>query len=323
MDYQYLRTYLEVIRQRSFSKAARALGISQPAVSQQIKKLERELGVALLLRSGRGVVSLTEAGRIFLDYAERAIESYEVMRRSIDRVREGVHGMLHLVASTIPGSYLVPQLISDFLKVYPDAHVQVSITDTSDVVRKILAHEGDIGFIGASVEAPGLTLRKFATDRIVLAVYPEHPFATRESIRPEELFGQPLILREKGSGTRKTLEDLFRRQIGHLPWEPTGTHGHPPLVLGSTQAVVEAIRKGLGIGFVSARAVAYGPASARLPVVSIEGVQLQRDLYLIYEENRASSRLHEAFLAFAQDWALRFQDTADSATETVALPPHE
>ncbi len=292
MKFVHLRTYLEVVRQRSFSGAARALGLSQPAVSQQIKGLEKEIGTTLLLRSAQGVLSLTAEGEKFRHYADSTLEAHEAMRQQIAQLRNAVEGRLNLAASTIPGNYVLPRLLMTFQRRYPGADARLTVADSRDVAGKLLTRECEIGFIGAPLESPGLTLEAWVKDEIVLAVHPQHPFATRPTIALEELEGEALILREEGSGTRRSVERLLREQGEVLP------EHNVALVLGSTQGVTQAIWDGLGIGFVSTHAT----SSEKLSVVRIQGVDLTRELYMGYEPGRVTSGLLRTFLAFARTW---------------------
>jgi DNA-binding transcriptional LysR family regulator len=297
MNLDHVRSFLEVIKRGSLSEAARALGISQPAVSNQIKRLERELGTELLIRGERRVVSLTAVGEVFLAFAERIVAAHEEMLQQLNHIKEEVGGELIIAASTTPGEFVLPQLLSDFKARYPQVEAKVTIADTRDVVEKVLARECDIGFIGAPVERPHLTRTPLIEDEIVLAVYPAHPFAGREAIRLEELQGQRLILREEGSGTRHSLEQLLAERGEKLP------ENNVALVLGSTHAVIEAIQARLGIGFVSAFAVSRLQASGQLCTVLIEGFSLTRALFVAYEEGQLSTRLRQEFLTFARKWA--------------------
>jgi DNA-binding transcriptional LysR family regulator len=297
MRLAYLRTFVEVVQRGSFSAAAQALGISQPAVSQQMRSLEEELGVKLLLRGRRGLVGLTASGEAVLDFARSTLAACDALRSELRRLEEKIAGTLRLAASTTPGEYLVPQLLAAFRAQHPGVQAQVTVSDTADVVQRVLSGECDLGFIGAPVEQPGLVLERLAADEIVLAVYPGHPFAGWGKVTWKEVLAQPLIMREEGSGTRRTVERALAAQEKELPKESVA------LTLGSTQAVVQAIRDGLGIGFVSAFAVTRVPPAERLPVVTIEGLALARDLFVVYDETRITTNLLRAFVTFAREWA--------------------
>lgn len=294
MQISHLRTLVAVVGRGGFSAAAQALGISQPAVSQQVQRLEKELGVTLLRRGRRRIVETTPCGAAVLDFARATLAAYDALHEELARRRETIAGELRLAASTTPGEYLAPRLLADFRAQHPDVEAQVTVGDTADVIRQLLACECDLGFIGAPAGQPGLTLERLATDEVVLAVYPGHPFAGRESVSWEETLAQPLILREKGSGTRQTVERALAAQ-GKAPLPESAA-----LILGSTQAVVQAIRDRLGIGFVSRRAIARVPPAERLPTVDIEGLTLGRDLFIVYEAAHITTPLLRAFLAFAR-----------------------
>ena len=297
MQIAYLRTFVEVVQRGNFSAAAQALGISQPAVSQQMRSLEEDLGVQLLLRGRRGPVGLTAAGETVLAFARSTLAAYDALCAELRRLRKEIAGMLRLAASTTPGEYLVPQLLAAFRGQYPGVEAEVRVSDTANVVQLVLSGECDLGFIGAPVEQPGLVLERLAADEVVLAVYPEHPFARRERVSWEEVIAQPLIVREEGSGTRHTVEQALAAQGKVLPRESVA------LTLGSMQAVVQAIRDGLGVGFVSAFAVTRGSSAERLPTVAVEGLTLARDLFVVYEEARITTNLLRALVTFAREWA--------------------
>jgi len=306
MQLAYLRTFVEVVQRRSFSAAAQALGISQPAVSQQMQRLEKELGVTLLRRGRRGIAEITPPGEMVLYFARTTLVAYDALQGELDRQRDLAAGELQLAASTIPGEYLVPQLLADFRAQHPNVKAQVTVGDTADAVRKVLAGECDLGFVGAPIEQPGLVQERLAADEVVLVVYATHPFAGREQVTWEEVLTQPLIVREEGSGTRRTVERALAVQGTTLPPESVA------LTLGSTQAVVQAVRDQLGIGFVSKRAIARVPPAERLPTVVIEELTFVRDLFIVYEAARVTSPLSRAFLAFVR--------TGRAQDDLMALP---
>jgi len=295
MQIAYLRTFVTVVERGGFSVAAQALGLSQPAVSQQVQRLEEELGVRLLQRGRRGIADITPAGERTLDFARTTLAAYDALRQELDRQRDAVAGTLWLAASTVPGEYLVPQLLTEFRARYPGVEARVTVSGTADVVRAVLAGDCDLGFVGAPIDQPGLIRERLAADKVVLAVYAGHPFAQRGQVTWAEVLAQPLIVREPGSGTRRAVERALAAQGRTLPPQSVA------LTLGSTQAVVQAIRDRLGIGFVSRRAVACVSPAERLPTVEIEGLRVTRSLFIIYEPARVTSPLLRAFLAFLQE----------------------
>ncbi len=294
MNLEYLRTFVSIVEHGSLSAAARARRISQPAVTKQVQRLELELGLPLLVRVSRRPLELTPAGERLLAFAQETCARLEGLERDLAGLKEIGPGTLSLAASTIPGEHILPGLLSGFRKAYPEVVVHVTISDTADVATRLLAGKADIGIIGSIPRRPGLRLERLMRDEVVLAVPPGHPFADREAVSADELRGQPLILREEGSGTRRSVEQALEAAGLSLPPESVA------LTLGSTQSVLQAVAQGLGVGFVSARAAAQGAADGHLACVRLSGVDLTRDLLLAVLPGRIGDPLIARFLDFAQ-----------------------
>jgi len=306
-----LKAYLEVVRLGSFSAAAREVGLSQPAVSQQIHNLEKELGTILLLRGPQGVVSLTPAGEVFRKYARSTLAAYGEVREQIGRLRDEAEGDLHVASSAIPGTYLLPGLMMALRDRYSHLYVHLTVTNSGDVAAKLERRECDIGFLGVPIESRRYVLEPWIKDEIVLAVPRDHPWASKETIALEELDAQPLILREEGSGTRRTVEQLLSK--GGRPVRRLNV----ALTLAGTQGVAHGIRSGLGIGFVSTHAARAND----LAMVRINGLALIRDLYLAYAPARATTALHQAFLDFARRWGAQRDASTGDAPCPASLKP--
>ncbi len=294
MNLDHLRTLVAIVEHGSLSAAARARRISQPAVTKQVQRMEAELGLALLVRGPTRQVELTLAGERMLAFARQTLVQWEALERDLAAVKEVGQGTLVLAASTIPGEYLLPGLLAAFRAEYPQVDVRMTVSDTEDVATRLLSDEADVGFIGSTLTRPGLRLERLVGDEVVLVVPPGHAFAQRESVTVEELRGASLILREEGSGTRRSVETALTAAGYGLPWNRV------TLNLGSTQAILQAVTQGLGLGFASARAAAQGQAAGHLACVRIEGVDLRRDLYLAYLPRRAGDPLVARFLGFVR-----------------------
>jgi DNA-binding transcriptional LysR family regulator len=294
MNVQHLRTLLTIVEQGSLSQAARAMRVSQPAVTKQVQRLEQELEAALLVRGPQQQVALTPAGEQVLAFARETLAHFEALQEQLALLKTVTRGNLALAASTIPGEYLLPGLLAAFRDQCPQVQVEVIIADTAEVVHRVLADEADVGFVGAAVDRPGLRLERLASDEVVLVVPPEHSFAGRGHVAVEELRGQPLVLREEGSGTRRSVEGALATAGRAL------AEKNVVLTLGSTQSVLRAVEQGLGLGFVSARAAAQAQADGHLVCVRLDGVDLRRDLYLAYLVQRLSDPLVAHFLAFTR-----------------------
>jgi DNA-binding transcriptional LysR family regulator len=299
MNLDHLHTLVSVVEQGSLTAAARAKRISQPAVTKQIQRMEAEIGLALLERRHKREVELTPAGEWVVAFARETLSRFEALERELAVLKTLGGGALCLAASTIPGEYVLPGLLAAFRAQYPQVEVQMIISDTADVATRLLTAEADVGVIGSFFSRPGLRLERLVGDEVVLAVPPDHPFAGRESVAVGELYGQPLVLREEGSGTRHSVERALADAGLNLPQDRV------TLILGSTQAILEAVAQGLGLGFVSARASARAQADGHLASVRLDGVDLRRDLYLAYLPQRGGDPLVARFLDFARS---RFEE---------------
>ncbi len=293
MNLDYLKTYLEVIRLGSFSEVAKKLSMSQPAVSFQIQKLERDLGVRMIERSQKAL-TMTEAGKRLLRFAESVEEERDHLQHDLDQLREEVTGNLVVTASTIPGEFLLPSILSAFKALHPAIRAQVVASDSLTVISGVRDGAYEVGFCGIALEGQELESFKIAEDEIVLIVFPEHPFTERREVSWAELEGEPFIFREETSGTQQSLQALLSRAgLDLSKWVPN-------LVLGTTQAVVSAVEVRAGIAFVSNLAIKKSLALGLVKQVTVSGLRLSRDFYCIYRKERIVSRLLEEFIAFVQ-----------------------
>ena len=293
MNIDHLKTFQEIVKLGSFSEVAKKLGISQPAVSFQIQKLEHELGIRLIDRSQRAI-TLTKAGQRLLRFAESIEAERDSLQHDLEQMREKISGDLLIAASTIPGEYLLPSLLAKFKQRHPAVKIQVDVSDSLTVINKVRDNTYEVGFCGVAPEGHELVFFKVATDEIVLIVAPEHPFARKGEITPGELEGEPLIFREANSGTQRSLENLLSRDgLDIRKWVPN-------MVLGSTQAVVSAVAAGAGIAFVSNLAIKNSLAQGLTRQVGVKGLRLMRDFYCVYRQERIVSRLLGEFINFIQ-----------------------
>ncbi len=291
MNIDHLKTFQEVIRLGSFSEVAKKLAISQPAVSFQIQKLEHELGIRLIDRTQRAI-TLTAAGKRLLKFAESIEAERDRLQHDLEHMREEISGDLLIAASTIPGEYLLPPLLAKFKQRYPAVKIQSDVSDSLTVIDRVRDSTYEIGFCGVAPEGQDLASFRVATDEIVLIVSPEHPFARKSEISPDELEGEPFIFRETTSGTQRSLESRLSRAGLDL------RKFIPNLVLGSTQAVISAVSAGAGIAFVSNLAIKKILPLGLVQQVGVRGLHLNREFYCIFRQERVVSRLLEGFINF-------------------------
>jgi DNA-binding transcriptional LysR family regulator len=293
LNLDYLRTFLKVVQLGNFSEVAKELSISQPAVSFQIQRLERDLGVRLLERHMKKVV-VTEAGRRLVKFAEKVEKERAQLFADIDQLRDEVMGDLIIAASTIPGEYLLPSMLGEFKQRYPSIGVQVAISDSMDVINGVKGGQYEIGFCGVASEGSDLEFFKMARDEIVLIVPADHPFAKKKKITFADIAGEPIISREESSGTRRSLEKLL------LDGGYDAKRFEPKLILSTSQSIVSAVEEGIGIAFVSSLAIKKSVALGLVKQVPIDGVKMSRDFYCVYRKEHIVSRLLGEFISFVR-----------------------
>lgn len=292
MDLRHLRTFRTVVDRSSFSLAADELEISQPAVSGQIRSLEKELGLRLLDRGGRRLAT-TEAGAVLYEHAGRVLAAEAALERALAQVGDGVAGRLMLGASTGPGELLVPRLLGAFADVHPDVELHLAVYDSRAVCERVLDDELELGFVGAASTMRGLAVEPFVRDELVVITPPGHALARRESVSLEELAAEPMLMQQRGSGVRAVLEDAMRA---------AGLRDRDLSVameLGLQQSVKAAVLDGIGITVISRLAVEREVADGRLQAVPLAGPGLARDFSVVRASRRTLSRAAAAFLDFA------------------------
>ena len=293
LDLRRLEIFLKVAELGSFSRAAEALFLTQPTVSEHVRALEDELGVQLLDRLGRGATP-TRAGQLLLGYARRLLALSREAKQAIEQFQGRVSGELVVGGSTIPGEYVLPALIGAFRGKYPEVSISLRIGGSRQVMDWVDTGDVEVGVVGAPPTSRTLEARHLMADDLVLAVPPEHPWAARKTIAIEDVKREPLILRERGSGSRETLE----RALSAVGLELTAFHVVGEIA--STQAVKQAVRAGLGLSFVSHRAVEDECRAHLLAYVKVRDLNVTRAFHVVTHRDRSRSPLAQAFLTFVE-----------------------
>jgi DNA-binding transcriptional LysR family regulator len=291
MDLHQIEIFCVLIKFRSFSKAAETLYLTQPTVSGHIKNLETELGVKLLDRLGKRIVP-TEAGEVLFRHGQKLLELRDEARQEIEGIAGNVNGLLKIGGSTIPGAYILPERIGAFKKKYPAPSIHLYINDTAKTTESVLNGDLQIGVIGARSADAHLETHPFLKDELVVAVPPDHAWARKKNISIDALAGEPFILREKGSGTRRIMEE----RLGKAGFSPTDLN--PVAIMGSSDAVRQAVKAGLGVSILSIRALRDDVQANRLIAVRVTGVPFERSFSIILLKGRSRSLLCKAFLDF-------------------------
>ncbi len=294
MDTRQLAAFCAVVERKSFSQAAERLGVTQPAVSLQIRSLEQRLGRQLLDRSGRRVEP-TEAGLRLYASAQRLLQAEEQLLEELESDDEGVvSGALDLGASTGPGGSVVPVLLCEFQERHPDVRVRLSVSDTQTVVAQVADRELELGIVGAGRRHRGVTFEPFFRDEVVLAVPASHPFAGK-TVTLEQLRGEPLIAMQDGAGVRQVIEDELRKSGTRL------RDLDVRLELGLQESVRSAVLAGHGVTFISRLAVESDLASGLLATARVRGLDPVREIFLVRASGRTETRAARAFLTFARE----------------------
>ncbi len=292
MDVRNLRTLAEVADRGSFSAAAEALGISQPAVSQQIRALERDAGMALLDRGPRGA-RLTDRGQVVYRYAQRMVALSDELQRELGDGGGELSGALVVGSSTGLGEHLLPLLLGGFRAEHPRVTVSLRIEATATVIDRVLARELELGVVGAVRPHRGLVYELFMHDRVILAVPPGHRFAGRV-VALDELVAEPLIVMQSGAGVRSVIDEELRR-AGVRPRDLTVA-----MELGLQESAKAAVEAGYGVSFLSQLAVERELRLGTLAIAEVSGIDPVRDFSTVRPAGGHPSRTTAAFLAWSQ-----------------------
>ena len=294
MDTRQLAAFCAVVERRSFSQAAERLGVTQPAVSLQVRALEKRLGAQLLDRSGRRVEP-TEAGWHLYRGAQRMLALEDQIVAGVAASAEGdLGGELVLGASTGPAAVAVPVVLCEFQLENPDVRVFLTVSDTQSIVERVAARELELGIVGAARRHRGVRFEPFFSDQVILACPPGHRFAGR-TVTLDELRGESLILMQEGAGVRQIVEDGLRHQGVRL------RELDVRLELGLQESVRRAVEAGFGVTFISRTAVESDLVAGTLAEARVEGLEATREISLATATGRARSRVAEAFGAFARE----------------------
>jgi DNA-binding transcriptional LysR family regulator len=293
MDTRQLQAFCTVVEKKSFSQAAEQLGVTQPAVSLQVRALEQRLGQSLLDRSGRRVEP-TEAGRRLYRSAQRMLALEEQLLDEVSADDGRLTGTLAIGASTGPGAHLVPLLLCEFQREHPDLHVALSIWDTQTVIDRVVDRQLELGVVGALRRHRSLEFEPLVRDEIVLAVPPGHD-AAGGTISLDQLKEETLIVMQEGAGVRQVVEEELRRAGLRL----RGIE--PKLELGLQESIKSAVAAGYGVAFISRTAIEGELAAGRLAAAQVEGVEPARQIYIVRARGRSATRAADAFLSFAKE----------------------
>jgi DNA-binding transcriptional LysR family regulator len=286
-----LKVFRAVAKHLNFRRAAEGLCLTQPAVALQIKALEQDLGVQLFDRSGAHI-TLTPAGAMLLRYAGKIEKLEAATLAALAPFSEGQRGELRIGASLTIAQYILPHLLGAFQQQHPQVRPIVTTCNTEQVLEALVAHQVSVGFIEGPALRRDVRTEVFLEDEIVLMVPPAHEWSERGFIDPEELMQERLLMRERGSGTRRVVEMTLQKcgvKVKHL---------HLGMEFDSTEGITTAVEAGLGIGFASLWAISKELQVGSLRVVPLRGVQIKRPLSVAYPLGQEPQGIALAFFNY-------------------------
>jgi DNA-binding transcriptional LysR family regulator len=295
MEDHKLKVFCTVAETRSFSKTSEIIHLTQPAVSLQIQALEEMYETKLFDRSSSRV-TLTPAGEVLYKYAKEILALYAAAEKVLGEMTGLVKGSITIGAGSTIGNYMLPSVISDFRKTHPKIKVHLSVANMQRIIELLNAGNINVGLVEGDVKRQKIVVDKLLSDELLLIVPTHHPWAKRKEVSVSELIEEPFILREAGSGTRQTIEKFLARHGITLHAMKVS------MVLGTTQAIKEAVENGLGVSIVSRWAARKECKYGTLSMLSFKEEKILRNFSLITYKNSVSSHAVEEFLAYLKSY---------------------
>ena len=289
MDIHHLKVFASVYRHKSFSRAAEELNLTQPTVSDHIRSLEDELDCKLFDRLSRKILPTKEAAAL-IGRAQEIIDKTAGFKDLLREFRKDLSGHLIIGASTIPGTYILPGLTASFRKKHPAVLFEIAVADSRETINKVAEHELLIGMVGARLEANQLHYEPFLDDELIAVA--SAAFEVKKGVGMKDLASYPLVMREQGSGTRREFEKILERE-GIDP-QRLNIAG----LFGSTDAVKQAVKEGMGISILSRRSVRDELRCGMLREIRIKDADMRRRFYIITHKKRTLPHLYKTFLDY-------------------------
>jgi len=296
---QQMEALVRLVEERSFSRAALKMNLTQPSLTKHIRNLEELLNARVVNRKNRDI-TLTTEGRLVYDCARKLFKIIDETDEKVLRSRESESGDIYIGASSIPATYILPRVLTGFTGRHRDIRCYVRTGDSDDAITRVLDDDVEIGFIGKQAGSKKLHSQPLWRDRIVLSVPPSHPWSGRRGVSLDEVFQEPFIIRERGSATRLIMEE-------YLAGQKDRSRDEMNIVceLGSSEAVKEAIIAGLGISFISVHAVKRELEQGMLCEVPVRGCAIERDIHVIHKRCFPFMKHHRLFMDFIEHYRMR------------------
>jgi DNA-binding transcriptional LysR family regulator len=295
MEDHKLKVFCTVAETKSFSRTSEIIHLTQPAVSLQIQALEEIYETKLFDRSSSSV-TLTPAGEVLYKYAKEILALYASAEKVIGKLTGLVKGSITIGACSNIGNYLLPSVITNFKKTHPNIKIHLLVSNTKRVVEMLNSGYIDLGLVEGDAVKEKINVKKLISDELLLIVSPNHPWAKKKEISISDLTKEPFIFREAGSGTRQMIEKFLAR------------HGITPqdmkisIVLGSTEAIKDAVESGLGVSIISRWAARKENKYGTLRLLNLKEEKMVRDFSLIINKNSVSTNALDEFLTFLKSY---------------------
>jgi DNA-binding transcriptional LysR family regulator len=289
MDIHHLRVFASVFKHKSFSKAADELRLSQPTVSDHIKSLEEALNCKLFDRLSRKIIPTKEAG-LLIGRAQDIIEKVEGINDLLGEFRKDLTGNLVIGASTIPATYILPRITASYNKGHPGVFFEIVISDSRGIIEKVGGHDLLVGVVGARLDSDQVHYSPFLEDELIAIAGPS--FAKKGSMDLSDIARLPMVMREQGSGTRREFEKILVKE-GIDP-EQLSIVG----LLGSTEAIKQAVKEGMGISIISRRAVRDELKCGMIREIRIKDAGMKRRFFVVTHKKRTLPHIYKVFLEY-------------------------
>lgn len=289
MNYERLKSFIAVAEKKSFSEAAKILFVTQPTITSQIKALEEELNTKLFERTTKKV-EMTQSAVILYKYAREIIRLSDSAQKEIVEIEDIMHGDLSMGCSLTVGEYILPLYLKKFTDLYPLIRMNVDISNSNKIVTNLKDQLIDVGLIETPIDDPQVTVESFLTDELILIAAPNYFQAKETKISMDKLKHIPLIMREKGSGTRAVIEE-YLNQAGMSIDELNVV-----MELGSTEAIKATVESGLGVSIISRNAILKEEQLRLLMAYQVQGISFYRYFYIAFRKEQILKSTTELFI---------------------------
>lgn len=289
MDFKQIEAFVFVAKYKSFSRAAEKLLLSQPTISTHINTLEEELGVRLFERLSKEVV-LTEAGQIFYPYAVDMLDLRERSHEAVKEFLNEISGNLRIGSSTILSEFILPEVIKEFKVEFPKTFFAMDVNDSQSIIQRVSDGILDLAIVARKIPKKDLEYKPFFKDKIVLAVHKDHRFYTRDSIFLEEILNENFIIRQIGSGTRAAVEHALKMK--GFDFDSLNAVA----MLSTTHSIIQAVKRSLGIAFMSSVAIRNETCSGEIRSIPITDLVVEKDIYIVHSKKKTNKKLLKQFV---------------------------